>query len=141
MYSFEGPVALVPNAAVTVTKTVPVPAGVVAVMLVAELTTTLVAAAEPNMTIAPVEKSVPVMFTEFPPTSTPEAGLSPVTVTGEILVNKSLGVDGLTPPVPNTSTVTVPLPAGAIAVIFVDELTVKLVAGTPPNSTAVAPEK
>jgi hypothetical protein len=91
-------------------------------MLVAEFTTTLVAGVLPNITVAPVEKYVPVMETEFPPTCMPWLGLSPVTVTGETFVNRSLGFDGLTPPGPKTCTVTVPFPAGAIAVIFVDEL-------------------
>ena len=36
-------------------------------------------------------------------------------------------------------TVTAPLPAGATAVIWVAELTVKLVAAVPPNVTAVVP--
>ena len=126
---------------VTVTFTSPVPSGAVAVMLVDELTTTPEAGVLPNITIAPVEKYVPVMPTEFPPTCKPWAGLSPVTVTGDTFVKRSLGLDALTPPGPNTCTVTVPFPAGAIAVIFVDELTVKLVAATPPNSTEVAPVK
>ena len=49
----------------------PLPAGATAVMLVEELTTTLVAAVLPNMTVAPVEKSVPVIVTELPPAATP----------------------------------------------------------------------
>ncbi len=56
--------ALVPPGVVTVTSTVPaVPAGAVAVMLVALLTVKLVAAVEPNLTaVAPV-KLVPVIVT------------------------------------------------------------------------------
>ncbi len=40
-----------------------------------------------------------------------------------------------------TSTVTSPVPAGAIAVIWVSLLTVKAVAAVSPKVTAVAPEK
>ena len=51
----------------TVTSTTPVPAGLVAVICVAELTTTLVAAVVPKFTaVAPV-KSVPVIVTVVPP--------------------------------------------------------------------------
>ena len=51
---------------VTVTATGPaLPAGVVAVIVVEFTTTTLVAAAVPKVTVAPVAKFVPVMVTEF----------------------------------------------------------------------------
>ena len=64
----------------TVTSTVPLPAGDVAVTWVAQFTTTLVAAVVPNLTpVAPV-KLVPVMVTEVPPAVVPEVGLMPVTV-------------------------------------------------------------
>ena len=60
-----------------------VPAGEVAVIEVAEFTTTFVAAFAPNFTaVAPV-KSVPVMMTEVPPPTGPLAGLNNVTV-GEV---------------------------------------------------------
>src|ERR1039458_2512785 len=81
------------------------------------------------------------METVFLPTSKPWSGLSPVTVTGETFVKRSLGLDALTPPGPKTCTVTIPFPAGATAVIFVDELMTKLLASTPQNSTAVTPVK
>ena len=64
---------------VTVTSTVPVPAGAVAVMGWRSLTVK-VAVAVPNFTaVAPV-KLVPVMVTEVPPAAGPELGLTPVTV-------------------------------------------------------------
>ena len=73
-------VALVPPGVVTVTSTVPVPAGAVALMLVALLTVKLEAAVVPNFTaLAPV-KPVPVIATEVPPVLGPELGLTPVTV-------------------------------------------------------------
>ncbi len=63
----------------TVTSTVPVPAGDVAVIDVA-LFTVNVAAVAPNFTaVAPV-KLVPVTLTLVPPVVAPDDGLNPVTV-------------------------------------------------------------
>lgn len=45
----------------------------------------------------------------------------------------------LVPPVVMIVTNTVPVPAGATAVICVPELTVKDAAGVPPNNTVMAP--
>ena len=76
-------VALVPPGVVTVTSTVPaVPAGAVAVMVVALVTVTLVAAFEPKLTEAPLTKLVPVIVTTVPLLSGPAAGLMFVTVGG-----------------------------------------------------------
>ncbi|CAB5004565.1 unannotated protein [freshwater metagenome] len=71
----------VPPGAVTVTLAAPAtPAGVVAVISVAELTTTLVAGLAPKFTaVAPV-KSVPAMVTTVPAASGPLIGLNNVTV-------------------------------------------------------------
>jgi len=64
---------------VTVTSTVPVPAGEVAVIEVAELAVT-VALVTPNVTaVAPV-KLVPVIVTLVPPAVVPEVGEIEVTV-------------------------------------------------------------
>jgi hypothetical protein len=64
-------VALVPLGVVTVTSTVPVPAGETAVIEVSEMTLKLVALVEPNLTaLAPVTL-VPVMVTEVPPAAGP----------------------------------------------------------------------
>jgi hypothetical protein len=66
---------------VAVTVTAPaVPAGVVAVIWVALTTTTPVAAAAPNVTVAPVAKLVPVMVTAVPPAVDPVFGDTLVTV-------------------------------------------------------------
>ena len=66
---------------VTVTVTAPaLPAGVVAVMAVLLTTTTLVAAAVPNVTVAPAAKFVPVIVTAVPPAVGPLFGDTPVTV-------------------------------------------------------------
>ena len=68
---------------VTVTVTAPAyPAGVVAVIDVPLTTTTLVAAALPNVTVAPATKLVPVMVTAVPPAVDPLPGLTLVTVGG-----------------------------------------------------------
>ena len=62
------------------TSTVPVPAGAVALMLVALLTVKLEAAVVPNFTaLAPV-KPVPVIATEVVQVLGHELGLRPVTV-------------------------------------------------------------
>jgi hypothetical protein len=73
-------VALVPEGVVTVTSTVPVPAGLTAVICVSLSTVKLVAAVAPNeTTVAPV-KPVPVIATVVLPASGPVVGLSEVTV-------------------------------------------------------------
>jgi hypothetical protein len=64
-----------------VTVTTPaLPAGVVAVMLVLFTTTTFVAAAEPNVTVAPEAKFVPVIVTAVPPVVGPLLGDTLLTV-------------------------------------------------------------
>ena len=69
---------LVPPEVVTVTSTVPVPAGAVAVMLVSLLTVKVDGLDAPKFTaLAPV-KLVPVTTTEVP--VNPEVGLTAVTV-------------------------------------------------------------
>ena len=71
-----------PNPVVTLTSTVPVPAGEVAVIDVAELTVKPVAGVAPKLTaVAPV-KPVPVMVTEVPPAVGPVVGVVEVTVGG-----------------------------------------------------------
>src|SRR5215472_8121445 len=75
----NGLVGLVPAGVVTVTLTLPVPAGDVAVIEVAELTTTPVAAAAPNLTaVAPV-KLIPESVTLVPPAAGPDFGDAEVT--------------------------------------------------------------
>ena len=71
----------VPPTVVTVTSTVPVPAGEVQVIEVAMFAEQLPkTVAAPNLTsVAPV-RLVPVMVTLVPPAATPELGETPVTV-------------------------------------------------------------
>jgi len=73
--------ALVPAGVVTRTLAVPaLPAGVVAVIVVALTTVIPVAAVPPMvMAVAPV-KLVPVMVTEVPPSVVPDVGLIAITV-------------------------------------------------------------
>ena len=67
----------VPLAVVTATSFAPsVPAGVTAVMLVDETTTTLVAATPPTVTLLAPVKFVPVMVIAVPPRVVPEDGLT-----------------------------------------------------------------
>jgi hypothetical protein len=69
----------VPPTVVTVTSTVPAPAGDVAVIDVAEFTVKLVALLVPNFTaVAPVNP-VPVIATDVLPTAGPEVGEIEVT--------------------------------------------------------------
>jgi hypothetical protein len=126
-------VLLVPPAVVTVTSTVPVPAGETAVIDVVEFTVKLVAPVEPNFTaVAPV-KLVPPIVTDVPPVSKPVVGLRFVTVGSDTKLNRSAGLIGLVPPGVVTVTSTVPVPAGETAVTEVSESTVKLAALAAPK--------
>ena len=73
-------VTLVPPGVVTVTSTVPVPAGAVAEMVVALVTVNADAATLPNFTADAPVRFVPVIDTAVPPPAGPEAGLTAVTV-------------------------------------------------------------
>jgi len=75
---------------VTTTFTVPaVCDGVVTVIVLLFGTATFVPAIPPNVTVAPVRKPVPVIFTDVPPLEGPELGEIPLTV--------NAGVDALWP--------------------------------------------
>jgi hypothetical protein len=79
------PPVRLPLCPLTVTATVAapaLPAGVVAVMVVAFTTTTLVAAVPPKLTVAPAAKFVPVIVTEVPPDVDPLFGDTVLTVGG-----------------------------------------------------------
>jgi hypothetical protein len=73
-------IALVPLGVVTRTSTEPVPAGAVAVRLVAELYVTLAAAIVPNEIVDALVNPVPVIVTVVPPAAGPFAGEMLVTV-------------------------------------------------------------
>ena len=77
------PLLRLPLWPLTVTVTVTAPAasaGVVAVICVPLTTTTFVAAALPNVTVAPVAKFVPVIVTAVPPAVDPLFGDTLLTV-------------------------------------------------------------
>ena len=77
----------VPPGATTVTSTVPVPAGLSTVIVVALTTVKSVAGVVPKSTaVAPV-KPVPVIVTKVPPAGEPEVGLKPETVGTDWYVN------------------------------------------------------
>jgi len=72
----------VPPGVSTVTSTTPVPAGLVAVICVAELTVKVLAATVPNFTaVAPV-RFEPAIVTVVPPVTGPCNGLIPATLGG-----------------------------------------------------------
>jgi hypothetical protein len=130
-------VRLVPDGVVTVISTIPVPAGEVAVILVAEVTVKPDAGFVPNITaVAPVNP-VPVTVTLVPPPKGPRTGAMLVTVGA--YVNLSAAEVTLVPDGVVTVISTIPVPAGEAAVIWVAEFTVKPDAKTAPNFTAVAP--
>ena len=108
-------------------------------MIVVPLTTTtLVADAPPNVTVAPAAKFVPVMVTLLPPAVDPLFGDALPTVGITTYVNALVKLP-LSEPRLVTVTVTVPaLPAGVVAVIEVLLTTTTLVAAVLPNVT-VAP--
>ena len=82
--------ALPPSEVVTITEATPsVPAGVVAVTVVALATVTLVAAIPPIVTpVAPV-KLKPVIVTDWPPAVGPGLGLTLATLGGDPTVTGS----------------------------------------------------
>ena len=101
---------------------------------VAESTVNDVATVDPATAVARVNR-VPVIVTEVPPACGPLPGLTLVTVGGGLYINSSH--TGRRRPTTGVVTVmsTVPLPAGAVAVIWVGEWTVNEVALVVPNLT------
>ncbi len=69
---------------VTVTSTVPVPAGEVTVRLVALTTVSVVPAVAPKSTLVAPVKPVPLTVTKVPPAACPLVGLTLVTVGGPL---------------------------------------------------------
>src|SRR5665213_818201 len=116
-------------------------AGAVAVTWVSDTTVNVVAGIEPNVTaVAPV-KPEPVTVTLVPPAMGPLVGLIAVIVGAATQVNTSAGDVVEVPPTVVTVRSPVPVPAGAVAVTWVSDTTVNVVAGIEPNVTAVTPVK
>ncbi|BBH18908.1 hypothetical protein Back11_02530 [Paenibacillus baekrokdamisoli] len=141
VYWSAADVADVPPVVVTLTSTVPEPAGAVAVICVAEFTVKPVAAVAPNVTAVAPDRFVPNNVTLVPPDIGPDVGEMPVIVGAAMNVYWSAADVVDVPPVVVTLTSTVPEPAGAVAVICVAEFTLKPVAAVAPNVTAVAPDR
>ena len=84
-----GDVGDVPPAAVTVTSTAPVPAGLSARIRVLLSTKSLDAGVVPKSTAVTPVNPVPVIVTNVPPAAGPKVGLKPVTVVGVIRSSSS----------------------------------------------------
>ncbi len=138
-----GVAGLMPPGLVTVTSTVTADsAGETAVIWVGLFTVNDAAFTGPNFTAVTDVKVVPVMTTEVPPLVDPSEGEIPVTAGVRKKVNWSDALGALDPPgVVTTTSTTCGALAGAVAVIVVSLVTVKLVAGVVPKATAVAPVK
>ena len=114
-------------------------AGLMAVIVPSVLIVNELAGVEPNRTPVAPANSVPEMTTVVPPVTDPDEALIAVTLGGGT-TNANLSATEMgdaplddwrvTSTVPNAS-------AGAIAVIDVGLVAMKLVAGTVPNNTAV----
>ena len=135
-----------PAGLVTVISTDPAaPTGTMAVIEVAEFTTYDVAGTEPNRTCETFVKCTPRIVTDDPPAVEPLEFVSPVMTgnrSGMVKINCADELVAEVPPAVVTRTSAVPdRCSGVTAVMLVDEFTVKLVAATPPNVTAVAPVK
>ena len=120
-------------------STVPTgPAGDVTVMDVA-LATAKLPVVVPNLTALTAVKPVPVIVTEVNPTDRPATGLTAVTVGAAMYVNWSEVLVALVAPAVVTVMSTGPAlrSAGDVAVIEVDELTLKT-ATAEPKRTALA---
>ena len=131
----------VPPDVVTRSSPVVAPVGTVACIVVAELTVKLVALTPLNVTaVAPV-KFVPVIVTVLP--TGPLVGVKLVIVGGGGGGASTVNVLALVAVPPGVVTRSSPVvaPAGTGARMVVAESTVKLVALTPLNVTAVAPVK
>ena len=130
----------VPPGVVTVTSTMPVPAGLSTVIDVSPRTVKLVAGVSlPNSTEVAPSNPRPVIVTIVPPVAGPPAGFTPLTVGAATYVKS--GVLPEVPPGVVTVTPTMAFPAGLSTVIVVLLMTVKFVAGVEPKSTAVASVK
>ncbi len=133
-------VAEVPPAAITVTSTVPVPAGLVATICVA-VSLVIVAVALPNFTAVAPDRFVPAIVTDVPPAAGPELGLIPVTAgAGATYVNWSTDEVAEVPLAVTTVTSTVPVPTGLVATTCV-AVALTIVASLLPKSTTVAPDR
>ena len=138
VYLDPAEVADVPTALVAVMFTVPaVSAGEVAVIWVSEFIVKLAAAVLPKLTAVTLVRPEPVMVTDVPPEVVPAVGLTEV-ITGTPKVYFEPAEVAEVPVALTAVISTVPAAsAGEVAVIWVSELIVKLVAAVLPKLTAV----
>ena len=131
--------ALVPPGVVTKTLAVPaLPAGVVQLTEVADVTVTPVHADPPTvMPVAPV-RLVPVMVMDVPPAVGPLVGETEVTVGAATYVKKAFAVN-VPPGVVTITLVNPALPLGVIQVAVVAEITLMDEHAEPPTVMLVAP--
>ena len=116
------------------------PAGVTAVILVAETTTTDVAAAPPTDTLLGLEKFVPEIVIAVPPIVDPDVGLTLSIVGAGFVYVNARGSDAV-PTGVVTATVCAPtVPAAVTAAISVADTT-RNVATAPPTLTLLASNK
>jgi len=112
--------------------------GTVAVIWVAEFTTNVAVTLLKVTLVAPV-KFVPVIVTDVP--TGPPVGVNEVIVGAAVVLTVKLWELQSCPLGVVTQIFPVFAPVGTVAVIWVDEPTVKVVADVPPNVKAVAPVK
>ena len=125
----------VPLGVVMVISPVVVPGGTVAVSLVADFTLTVVLGTPLKVTLVAPVRPLPVMVTKV--VMGPLVGVKLV-ILGSTTKEVALVA---VPPGVVTEMAPVEAAAGNLVVIWVSELTVKVVAATPLNLTAVAPVK
>ncbi len=126
-----------------VTEILTAPAGcalVLAMTLVVPVTRKVVAAVVPNLTAVAPARLVPMMVTVVPPEVVPLVGVKLVMAGGT--TNVKFVEEVPVPPTVLTEILTVPAPCALVlAMILVDPVTRKVVAGVVPNVTDVAPVK
>jgi hypothetical protein len=128
----------VPPGVVTQIFPVVAPLGTVAVIWVDETTLNVLEETPLNVTLVAPVRFVPVMVTDVP--TGPLVGVNEVIVgVAAVVVTVKLWELQSVPPGVVTQIFPVVAPVGTVAVIWVDEPPVKLVADVPPNVTAVAP--
>jgi hypothetical protein len=132
-FTVNVPLLPVPPIVVTAIGPVWAPVGTLAVIFVAEFTVNVVALTPPNVTFDAPVKPVPTIVTGVP--TEPDVGLNEITAGGTLklvcVLSLPLGVVTVTTPVSEAGETT--------TVMKLSLITLKLVAGVPSKSTAVAP--
>ena len=117
------------------------PAGVTAVIFVADTTTTFVAATAPIFTLVAPKKFVPVIEMAVAPKVEPVVGVMAEMVGDGVTYVNALVLIAVPPGVVTATLCAPAIPAGVFAVICVGDTITTLVAAAPPTVTLVAPVK